>query len=117
MLAQIQREAKSNALDELMKQMSNIEIIQFLFGRNPDVSTLRGFSKDWIMKKQISVDPESLMKEFNKRAISALPYSYAIDVTGQSTQSMINSEQTSGNVKKPSLDDSAWLALQTICGG
>ena len=57
------------------------------------------------------------MKEFNKRAISALPYSYAVDVTGQSTQSMINSEQTSGNVKKPSLDDSAWLALQTICGG
>ena len=116
-LAQIQREAKSNALDELMKQMNNIEIIQFLFGRSPDVSTLRGFSKDWIMKKQISVDPENLIKEFNKRAISALPYSYAIDVTGQSTQFMINSEQTSGNVKKPSLDDSAWLALQTICGG
>ena len=116
-LAQIQREAKSNALDELMKQMNNIEIIQFLFGRSPDFSTLRGFSKDWIMKKQITVDPKNLVTEFNKRAISALPYSYAIDVTGQSTQFMINSEQTSGNVKKPSLDDSAWLALQTICGG
>ena len=42
-LAQIQREAKSNALDELMKQMSNMEIIQFLFGKSPDAKTLRGF--------------------------------------------------------------------------
>ena len=116
-LAQIQREAKSNALDELMKQMSNIEIIQFLFGSSPDASTLRGFSKDWIIKKQVGVDLESLMNEFNKRAISALPYSYAIDVTGQSSQSMINSEKISEKVRKPSLDDSAWLALQTICGG
>ena len=116
-LAQIQREAKSNALDELMKQMNNIEIIQFLLGKSPDASTLRGFSKDWIIKKQVDIDLEILMNEFNKRAISALPYSYAIDVTGQSTQFMINSEKISQKVRKPSLDDSAWLALQTICGG
>lgn len=116
-LAQIQREAKSNALDELMKQMNNIEIIQFLLGKSPDASTLRGFSKDWIIKKQVDIDLEILMNEFNKRAISALPYSYAIDVTGQNTQIMINSEKISQKVRKPSLDDSAWLALQTICGG
>lgn len=116
-LAQIQREAKSNALDELMKQMNNIEIIQFLLGKSPDASTLRRFSKDWIIKKQVDIDLEILMSEFNKRAISALPYSYAIDVTGQSTQIMINSEKISQKVRKPSLDDSAWLALQTICGG
>jgi hypothetical protein len=30
---------------------------------------------------------------------------------------MINSEKISEKVRKPSLDDSAWLALQTICGG
>jgi hypothetical protein len=116
-LAQIQREAKSNALDELMKQMNNIEIIQFLLGKSPDASTLREFSKDWIIKKQLDIDLEILMNEFNKRAISALPYSYAIDVTGQNTQIMINSEKISQKVRKPSLDDSAWLALQTICGG
>ena len=63
-LAQIQREAKSNALDELMKQMNNIEIIQFLFGRSPDFSTLRGFSKDWIMKKQISLILNQYPKQF-----------------------------------------------------
>ena len=116
-LAQIQREAKSNALDELMKQMNNIEIIQFLLGKSPDASTLREFSKDWIIKKQVDIDLETLMNEFNKKAISALPYSYAIDVTGQSTQFMINNEKISQKVRKPSLDDSAWLAMQTICGG
>ena len=78
-----------------MKQINNIETIQFLLGKSPDASTLRGFSKDWIIKKQGDIDLEILMNEFNKRAISALPYSYAIDETGQSTQFMINSEKIS----------------------
>jgi len=116
-LAQIQREAKSNALDELMRQMSNMEIIQFLFGKSPDAKTLRSFSKDWITKNKVSLDLESLMKEFNNREISSLPYSYAKDVTGKTTQFLINSEKTSEKARKPSLDDSSWLALQTICGG
>ena len=116
-LAQIQRETKSNALDELMRQMSNVEIIQFLFGKSPDAKTLRGFSKDWITKNKVSLDLDTLMKEFNNREISSLPYSYAKDVTGQTTQFLINSEKKSEKARKPSLDDSSWLALQTICGG
>ena len=105
-LAQIQREAKSNALDELMKQMSNMEIIQFLFGKSPDAKTLRGFSKDWITKNKVSLDLDTLMKEFNNREISSLPYSYAKDVTGQTTQFLINSEK---NQKK--LENQVWTIV------
>ena len=91
--------------------------IQFLFGKSPDAQTLRGFSKDWITKNKVSLDLDTLMKEFNNREISSLPYSYAKDVTGQTTQFLINSEKKSEKARKPSLDDSSWLALQTICGG
>ena len=78
---------------------------------------LEAFQKIGSQKTKVSLDLESLMKEFNNREISSLPYSYAKDVTGQTTQFLINSEKTSEKARKPSLDDSSWLALQTICGG
>ena len=58
MLAQIQREVKSNALDELMKQMSNMEIIQFLFEKVRMPRPLEAFQR-LDHKNKVSLDLET----------------------------------------------------------
>ena len=49
--------------------------------------------------------------------VSSIPLAMAIDPTGDSTQSLIDSDPMQGKLPAVLLNDGDWVALQGICGG
>ncbi|RMD50216.1 MAG: hypothetical protein D6832_00145, partial [Alphaproteobacteria bacterium] len=60
---------------------------------------------------------EALLAAFAAAGVSARPYAFARDVTGESTLALIEADPAPGGSTPPLLDDGAWVALQGICGG
>jgi hypothetical protein len=86
--------------------------------------TLRGYGEfllrgmDNHTPKLDAVRLEALLAEFAKVGVSSTPYAYSIDPTGESVLSLIEADPFKGApAPEPVLEDSDWIALQTICDG
>jgi hypothetical protein len=59
------------------------------------------------------IDDQSLLEAFQRAQLASQPYAYAIDISGETTLSLIEADP--GGVA-PVLPDSDWVSLQAICG-
>ncbi|MEO0773689.1 MAG: hypothetical protein AAFZ04_10955, partial [Pseudomonadota bacterium] len=48
--------------------------------------------------------------------ISATPYAYALDLTGEKTLGLIEADPFATSAPEPVMNDADWLRLQAICG-
>ena len=62
-----------------------------------------------------ATDP--LLAQFARAKISAAPYAYALDVTGESVLPLIEGDPASAHAPAMIMADADWLRLQNICGG
>lgn len=69
---------------------------------------------EWlVVRTPAPVDQEALRTEMDRRAIATSPYAYAVDISGETTASLVAGSANSGD---PVLSDTDWIALQSICG-
>jgi hypothetical protein len=68
---------------------------------------------EWlVIRTPPPVDQDALKTEMDKRGIGTSPYGYAVDISGETTASLVAGGDSS---RDPVLSDTDWIALQSIC--
>jgi hypothetical protein len=62
-----------------------------------------------------NVTSAAIIPAFAAAGVSARPYAFAIDATGETTLHLIEADPTAGQTPNALLSDSAWVELQGIC--
>ncbi len=78
--------------------------------------TLQRYAETIVGRPASSVDTETLLSRFEDVEISARPFAYALDVTGESTLDLIEADPIQPAEAPLILSDGDWIALQGICG-
>ncbi|MEL6167115.1 MAG: hypothetical protein AAFR35_00395 [Pseudomonadota bacterium] len=60
--------------------------------------------------------PSQLLERINGAGVSATPYAYALDISGETTLNLIEADQVPPAAAQLPLRDAEWVAVQTICG-
>ena len=62
-----------------------------------------------------TVQDAALLQAFARAKVSARPYAFALDITGETTLGLIEADPVPPSAAEPLLSDRDWLALQGIC--
>lgn len=85
-------------------------------GRIPD-GVLDSYAEAVMLGSPRPVDPGTLADRFAAAGVPVAPYAYALDITGEETLPLIETDPLRGEPGKRLLSDGQWVALQGICGG
>ena len=61
------------------------------------------------------INQESLLKRFQNARVATSPFAYALDLTGESTMTLIEGDPYKKISAPLLIQDSDWISLQTIC--
>ena len=76
---------------------------------------------EWDMKalydsfRDASDDYKKIIKAFNNKNLSLLPFAKAIDITGEGSIELIEAFEIRKSPVETSLPDANWVSLQNIC--
>ena len=76
--------------------------------------TLQDHAEDLVSKPPLAVNYSALSDTFASLQISASPYAYAIDISGETTIELIEADALF-STPIPVMSDGEWVALQEIC--
>lgn len=74
------------------------------------------YAEDLLTTPQSEVPATALLKRFKARGVSATPYAYALDLTGETTLDLIEADPVPPSSATPLLSDDDWVRLQGVCG-
>ncbi len=63
------------------------------------------------------VEESALLGAFKESELRSTPYALAVDITGETTQALIEQDPMQDQGSRTILSDGDWLRLQNICGG
>ena len=84
-------------------------------GNIPEVD-LGAYAEMLLVTAPETVAQKTILEQFSKANIRTSPYAYALDISGETTIDLIESDTIEGQQFAPILDDSDWVGLQGICG-
>ncbi|WP_415183784.1 hypothetical protein [Phaeovulum sp.] len=80
--------------------------------------SLRGYGVDLLSVRPSRPAEDVLLARFEQAGVSATPYAYAVDPSGETVLGLIEADPFKGAPSPhPPLDDADWVALQAICDG
>ncbi|WP_282181393.1 hypothetical protein [Aliiroseovarius marinus] len=74
------------------------------------------YAEDLLTTPQSEVSTTALLERFKAQGISATPYAYALDLTGETTLDLIEADPVPEALANPLLSDDDWVRLQGVCG-
>lgn len=80
-------------------------------------SALRAYAEQLVVEDSFHVDIDSLSAKFTQAQITARPFAFAVDITGETTIDLIEADVILSDTRPAILSDGDWVALQGICGG
>lgn len=80
-----------------------------------DDAALKDYAETLLATTEPPLMPENLLAVFKSARVSATPFAYAIDVTGEDTLNLIEADPYRGNDAPRLLSDGDWISLQAIC--
>ncbi len=84
-------------------------------GMAPDA--VAGFGQALLAAPMTALPADPMLTAFATASITATPYAYALDPSGESTLPLIEADAFATGSVPAVLDDAGWLALQSICAG
>ena len=99
----------------LLDHAGLLATVQLLASGALPTDALLGFGQSLLAQTPVAVADEALLAAFQTAGISASPYAYALDKSGESTLALIESDPFPQGSAPPVLDDAGWLELQAIC--
>lgn len=76
--------------------------------------SVSGYAETLLRSEPLALGAETLLARFDAAGVSAAPYAYALDPTGQATAPLLKAPAAA---PRPVLSDDDWVALQGICAG
>lgn len=79
---------------------------------------LHGYGAHLLAERPTRPGDDTLLAAFAAAGVSATPYAYALDPSGESVLALIEADPFKGApAPQPVLEDAQWIALQAICEG
>ncbi|MGD1881563.1 MAG: hypothetical protein ACFB11_04450 [Paracoccaceae bacterium] len=78
-------------------------------------ATLDLYAERVVAQPRRRPETRPLIDAFAASGLRSTPYAYALDISGETTLSLIEADPMSGQNPGPILQDAAWLQLQAIC--
>lgn len=80
-----------------------------------DDDALRRYAETLIASPEPALAPDTLLAQFDVARVSATPFAYAVDVTGEATINLIEADPYRSADAPRLLSDGDWISLQSIC--
>ncbi|AGI73295.1 hypothetical protein OA238_c33140 [Octadecabacter arcticus 238] len=77
--------------------------------------TLRTYAETLFANPPQRADDATLLDMFANAQLPSTPYAYAVDITGETTLSLIEADPMQGRPIREILSDADWISLQGIC--
>lgn len=115
-VAELARARAEDPLASLLRQTGLGTALRLLTtGRIPD-DTLDGYAERLLTSPPVPITDDVLLSAFREQNLSATPYAYALDITGEATLALIEADPVAPEAADSVLSDGNWVALQGICG-
>lgn len=115
-LAEALRQAAADPLEALVRAGGVAASFRLLTSGTLPQDLLRAHARALLTEPPAALPDEALLAGFEAAALSARPYAYARDVTGETVLSLIEADPFAQDPPRPVLSDADWLRLQGICG-
>ncbi len=114
-LAELARSSEDSALEDLLKTAGLRGTASLLAtGSLPDAS-MDAHAEVALAHSRASASTEDLLARFETSRLPTTPYAYALDISGETTLSLIEADPMAGEAATPIMRDADWLLLQSIC--
>lgn len=78
--------------------------------------SLRSYAESLVAEAAPQADPAAMLPLFAAAQLPSTPYAYSIDITGETTLSLIEGDPMEDQDVLQVLTDGEWISLQGICG-
>ena len=114
-LAEQLRAQADSATAKLLSYAGLIATVRLLASGSLSATAVEGYAETFLAQAPLPVSNDDLIAAFKAADVSASPYAFALDPTGQSVVALIEKDPFLGGSPRPVLDDGAWVSLQGIC--
>lgn len=111
----LERVKKDNPFEKLIREAHTSTIIRFLATGKMTDNFLQNYSAKTLVNANRNLDYQNLLELFRNAKVSTSPYSYAIDITGETTSELITGDPYIQKTAPLLISDTMWLSLQSIC--
>ncbi len=116
-LAERASAVQQDPLDVMLQATGPVAAFRLLTTGMISPATIDKYAETVLIADRSPVEAEALLQTFAAAQVPSTPYAYAVDVTGETTLSLIEADPMSGSTPVPVLPDRDWVLLQSICGG
>jgi hypothetical protein len=114
-LAEGLRAAADDPAAALLRYAGLFATVRLLTSGNLGESAVSGYAETLLAEPPLPVPNADLLAAFLGSEVSASPYAFALDPSGQSVVELIEKDPFLGGSPRPVLEDGAWISLQGIC--
>ncbi len=115
-LAEDLRARQTDPLVRLLRASGISTAFQLLTTGRIGADRLAKYAEDLLLPPPVRPDDQALSQQFQRAGVRASPYAYALDISGETTLDLIESDAVPAKTAVPVLSDGDWIALQAICG-
>ncbi len=110
------RASQHDPLVQLLDQAGLMAAFRLLTTGDIPETVLSSYSEHLLIAEPETVPEKAIVEWFQNAEIRSSPYAYAIDISGETTLALIESDAAAAHSAKPILADGDWVSLQGICG-
>ncbi|MCK0169597.1 hypothetical protein MWU53_00845 [Aliiroseovarius sp. S1123] len=112
-------ELRRDSTDPILPLLDHVGLrgtVQLLTTGHLPAEAIDQYAEDLLTTPQSEVPATALLERFNAQGVSATPYAYALDLTGETTLELIEADPVPEGSAQPLLSDDDWVRLQGVCG-
>lgn len=114
-LAATAQAALKDPMQPLLEKAGLMATVRLLASGAIAPDALTGYGQNLLAPPAISLPDEAQLAAFKAAKITAQPYAYALDSSGETTLPLIEADPFPNGSKPEVLSDTHWKALQAIC--
>lgn len=115
-LAEHVRSKSGDPLLQLLEEAGIFATFRLLTTGQIPALALKRFGENLMVQKSRPIGDAQIVANFTRARIPTSPYAYAIDITGETTVQLLESDPFSEASAPAVLSDADWISLQEICG-
>jgi len=105
--------------DPLVSLLQNVKIttaLRLLTTGDIPKPVLAEYAETLLTSTPAPIANQKLLDQFELASVSASPYAYALDISGETTVDLIEADPVTGAAQQEILTDGDWVSLHGICG-
>lgn len=111
------RATMDDPLAKLLQHAGGLASFRLLTTGAIDAASLKAYARHILTHNDTRPPDDALLSKFATAGFSSAAFAYEIDISGETTLTLIEADPLRNQSYAPLLSDSDWVGLQAICGG